>query len=395
MKQFLPVLLSLGGLALPCAAQTSFDPASGEIRIPCVAVRDSRQAAGLDQHYRVVLRDRGGASRFALVDIAPTDYDTECSGAFDFGTDLYTDILNIGDQSWTIRLLRGADNVFVVAGIAPRGPAQTSLWVARHRGNRVFLAGAVHVLRASDYPLPRAFDEAYAQSSVMYFERDLDAPGEDGFAASGAIEALMRDPEGLSLAEQLAPATYERLREYLRTTWNLGTDQFELWSAQMFVSTFSFSHMERVHGVTALGVDGYLANRARADGKRIEGFETAAQQLAVLQAMDAGQEDELVQRFLDACATNANLADFDRLVSLWRRGDTATLNREEIAPMREADYADYALIQIQRNEAWLPRIEALLHTPETEMVVVGVAHMTGPDGLVARLRQLGYRVEKY
>ncbi|HEY0963792.1 MAG TPA: TraB/GumN family protein [Pseudomonadales bacterium] len=395
MKQSLAILLSLSCLAAPAWAQSTFDSTRGEIAVPCVSVWDSRQVVGVDSHYRVLLRDRGTSSHFAIADIAPIDYDTECGGVFDLATKRYTDIVNIGDESWNVSLRRGSDDVFTLESVTPRGAAQTSLWVARSGGHRVFLAGAVHVLRASDYPLPRAFDEAYAQSARLYFERDLDAPGEEGFGSSAGIAAMMRDPEGLTLRQQLEPRTYERLRDYLRSTWNLGMEQVNAWSAQMFVSTFSFSHMERVHGVSAVGVDGYLANRARADGKPIDGFETAAQQLAMLQAMDAGREDELVRTFLDACATNANLADFDRLVSLWRLGDTGALNREEIAPMREADYADYELIQIQRNEAWLPRIEALLRTPETEMVVVGVAHMTGRDGLVARLRQLGYHVEKY
>ncbi|MGV3593289.1 MAG: TraB/GumN family protein, partial [Gammaproteobacteria bacterium] len=359
------------------------------------AVWDSRQVVGVDTHYRVLLRDRGTASHFAIAAIAPTDYDTDCIGSFDLATNRYTDVVNIGDVSWNVRLRRGSDNVFSLESVRPRGPAQTSLWVARNGSHRVYLAGAVHVLRESDYPLPRAFDEAYAQSSTLYFERDLDAPSELGFGSNSEIDALMRDPEGLTLAQQLTPGTYARLRNYLLGTWNLGMEQFNDWSAQMFVSTFGFSHLEHVHGVTAAGVDDYLANRARGDGKPIEGFETAAQQLAVLQAMDAGQEDELMRKFLDASATNAHLADFEQLVELWRRGDTATLNREEIAPMREADYADYQLIQVQRNEAWLPRIEALLHTPETEMVVVGIVHMAGREGLVARLRQLGYRVEKY
>lgn len=395
MKQSLAVLLSLGCFAAASHAQTTFDPARGEISVPCVGVWDSRQVVGVDTYYRVLLRDRGTASHFAIAEIAPTDFDTECSGRFDLATNRYTDVVNIGDESWNIGLQRGSDNVFTLESVTPRGPAQTSLWVAHDGSNRVYLAGAVHVLRESDYPLPRAFDEAYTQSSTLYFERDLDAPSEVDFGSSAGVDALMRDPEGLTLTQQLTPATYGRLGDYLRATWNFDMEQFNDWSAQMFVSTFSFSHLERVHGVTAAGVDGYLANRARADGKPIEGFETSAQQLAVLQAMDAGHEDELMRKFLDACMTNANLADFERLVTLWRRGDTATLNREEIAPMREADYADYQLIQVQRNEAWLPRIEALLHTPEIEMVVVGVAHMTGRDGLVARLRQLGYRVEKY
>src|SRR5690606_162796 len=188
--------------------------------------------------YRALLRDLGTGSHFTLVEITPTDVDTQCSGSFDTATNLYRDIVNVGDESWTIRLLRGADNVFTVDSIAPRGPAQTSLWIARNGDHRVYLAGAVHALRESDYPLPRAFDEAYAQSDVLYFERDLDAPGEEDFESRDDLEALMRDPEGLTLAQQLTPATYEGLRDYLRTTWDLDVEQVNDWSAQMFVSTF-------------------------------------------------------------------------------------------------------------------------------------------------------------
>ena len=45
-----------------------------------------------------------------------------------------------------------------------------------------------------------------------------------------------------------------------------------------------------------------------------------------------------------------------------------------------------------RNENWIPRIEALLLDPGTRMVVVGAAHLGGPNGVIALLEARGHTV---
>ena len=39
--------------------------------------------------------------------------------------------------------------------------AASPVWLVESGQNRLFLAGTIHVLRASDYPLPEAFETAY------------------------------------------------------------------------------------------------------------------------------------------------------------------------------------------------------------------------------------------
>ena len=48
----------------------------------------------------------------------------------------------------------------------------------------------------------------------------------------------------------------------------------------------------------------------------------------------------------------------------------------------------------RRNQAWLPRVEQLLHGDGTSMVVVGALHLVGEGGLVDLLRDQGYQVEQ-
>lgn len=57
----------------------------------------------------------------------------------------------------------------------------------------------------------------------------------------------------------------------------------------------------------------------------------------------------------------------------------------------------YRLINVQRNQAWLPKLQQRLdeggHDADV-LVVVGALHLLGPDGLVEQLRDQGYQVER-
>jgi uncharacterized protein YbaP (TraB family) len=379
---------------LQCAAQsTTFDAQGGVLDIPCLYAADLSQPQGY--HYKARLRRVGNSQQYSVEQLQPADYDTDCSGWFHLGTKVYVDVVNMGDNSYNVRMRRGDDNLFTLEASTLRGPATTSLWVARNRGNTVYLAGAIHLLAAADHPLPRAYDEAYAKASALYFEVDEDDPNENGANLTRArLDELARDPQGKTLTQVLKPVTYGLLRDYLANTWNAPIASVEQWSAQMVAAMYGSWHLQVVHGVAADGVDDYLVNRARADHKRIEGFETSASQFNVLQTLDEGIEDDVVDDFLYSILSGADILGFQELVRIWRRGDTTELARR-LKLKSAADRADYQVLYANRNNAWVPQIEALLRTPETEMVVVGVAHMAGPDGLIAQLRQRGYSVEKY
>ena len=54
----------------------------------------------------------------------------------------------------------------------------------------------------------------------------------------------------------------------------------------------------------------------------------------------------------------------------------------------------YERLLVERNRNWLPKLEALFSRPGRAFVVVGAAHLVGPDGLIALLKAKGYQVEQ-
>ena len=55
----------------------------------------------------------------------------------------------------------------------------------------------------------------------------------------------------------------------------------------------------------------------------------------------------------------------------------------------------YKSLIADRNDAWLPKIEAMLKTREVEFVLVGALHLAGDDGLLSQLATRGYKVRQY
>ena len=86
----------------------------------------------------------------------------------------------------------------------------------------------------------------------------------------------------------------------------------------------------------------------------------------------------------------------EQLHAAWRAGDAQALWNGLAADMRARYPRLYAHINVERNDAWLPKLEARLQAPgdDDTLVVVGALHLLGGDGVVEKLRARGYRVER-
>ena len=54
----------------------------------------------------------------------------------------------------------------------------------------------------------------------------------------------------------------------------------------------------------------------------------------------------------------------------------------------------YQRVIVERNRAWLPKIESYLRDGESYFVVVGAGHLAGREGLIEALKAKGYSVEQ-
>jgi uncharacterized protein YbaP (TraB family) len=266
--------------------------------------------------------------------------------------------------------------------------AETSLWEVRKNGGVTYLGGTCHMLRRADYPLPAEFEKAYRAAEVLVFEAD---PGQlTSLEMQQALAARGIYSDGTTLEQVLRPETWRMLANYCRRA-GLQLEALESLKPPLLAMTLLGVELQR-HGVDQGGVDLYFHEKALADRKRVAALETVDEQIDFILGMGKGNEDRFIKY---ALADLDNLDEiFDRLVAAWRKGNEEALIALIQDETRQEFPEIYRTLFSKRNAAWLPVVEKYIASPEKELVLVGVGHLVGEDGLVAALRRQGYEVSK-
>lgn len=266
--------------------------------------------------------------------------------------------------------------------------ASSPVWLVESGSTKLFLAGTVHILRDSDYPLPRAFETAYARAQTLAFETDIAATQDTSFQQR-LLKAIAL-PKGTSLKQLLKPQTLDRLQTYLQEN-QLGLNQFAGLKPSMIAMTMTMIELKKL-GVGSQGVDNYFYQKARQDGKPTLALESVQKQIDFLAQMGQGQEDLMILQTLNEIETLET--EFSHMLRSWRQGDTQKLEELFITPMKNDFGPIYQQLLVKRNRNWLPQLIEYMQTPEIEMVLVGSAHMPGQDGLLILLEKAGYQISQ-
>lgn len=394
MKTFVvPLLIWLFLLPDWATAQTSkYDPDTRTLAIDCVEFHaggePARRTDGLPQRYAVEMLFQNG--RFSLAGARALNEAGDCSGRFNRDTGRYTDIVRIGDDAFDVILEIESDNTLSHVSHTYREPADTSLWRVTDGEREVFIGGAVHILSSHDYPLPESYETAYRNSDVVVLE--IDVTDQSEFTIEKLVERAVRK-DGVTLRERLEPLTYFMLEDQL-FQWGIPISAVENWHVP-FVADLLVEIGLELLGYGLDGVDTAYGRRAKADGRPIMALETVDFQAELISGLYQGLENELILNRLDVIQTGRLETIIKEDVRAWREGDLNSILENDIIPLQSSSPADYESLLAGRNRDWMPRILEMFLTDEVELVLVGVAHLPGQDGILTMLEEAGFSVEYY
>lgn len=249
--------------------------------------------------------------------------------------------------------------------------------------NTVYLLGSIHVLRQSDYPLPPAVLEAYANSKSLFMEVDLDEMGSAQVQSEMLASAVL--PEGKTLPDVLGQERYARASALAHAVGvELSTfDQFAPWFAAEAISELQLTQLGFK---PETGVEMYFMAKARNDGKSVAGLETVHDQISLFQSMSLDTQAEYLLSSLEQAHDLA--AEVNSMVSAWQRGDTQWF-ADQMKSELGRDARLYDSVLSARNRKWLPKIEALLEGDKNYLVIVGTGHLVGRDSVIDLLKKDG------
>jgi len=285
------------------------------------------------------------------------------------------------------RLLCGLVFAFVALGAAAQAD-QPALWKLSGPKGQIHFFGSFHLLPPNVEWRTPALARALEQSAAIVFELDV-----EGATSAKAMEPMMAKfgllPPGQTLRAQLKDKDYA---EFEKLAGELGLPPAGLapmrpWLAALVMGV---QFVVKQGYDPARGVEQQVAVWAKQNGKALGSLESVESQLRIFADLSREQEVALLQ------VTVRQLRELpgvlDQILAAYRKGDQAALERvlhagmDELPALRQRIFGD-------RHRAWLPQIEKMLAEGGNRVVIVGAAHLVGPDSVIALLRAKGYKVE--
>jgi uncharacterized protein len=282
--------------------------------------------------------------------------------------------------------LRHAVTAFALAAsFAGAAVAAPPVWVVKDKDSEIVLFGSIHVLPASLDWEPPALDRALKAADDLWFELPID-PQSEAYTALLAQQLGVLPPEG-SLFKLLPPED-AALMSQVAATYEVSPvllDRLKPWLAEIALAGGAY---RKVGADATTGVEKIISGLAP-QAKR-QAFETPAEQIGML---SAGSSDEQVASLRETLHEMADKPDeYAVLVKAWLDGDMATLDAEALEPLRKASPDLFKRLVSDRNARWVQVLDARMKGHGKTVVVVGIGHLIGPDGVPAQLRALGYSV---
>jgi uncharacterized protein YbaP (TraB family) len=267
--------------------------------------------------------------------------------------------------------------------------ARNFIWKANGRsGGVVYLVGSVHLLTKDFYPLNGAIENAYKESDLLVEEVDMGEMLASGSQLQMLSRGLMSGEQ--SLDKVLSPATYAL---FSKRAADIGVPVEALRRMKPWMIALTIEAMEwQKAGFDAdLGLDKHFYDRAQMDGKTVQGLETIDYQIARFDDMPMELQDHLLAETIKGLDTEQ--ANMGQLMESWRVGDAPAVERIVLKDLQQEPQL-YQRLLVERNRNWLPKLESFFTRKGPAFVVVGAAHLVGPDGLIAMLRAKGHTVEQ-
>ncbi len=265
--------------------------------------------------------------------------------------------------------------------------AKSFLWRVQSDSSLLYLAGSVHALPADVYPLNPAFERAFEATGTLVEEIDLAAGDLLAIAPMILTKGMYLDGRTFDSA-----VSKETLSLVLKHVSDPALQQLirgmKPW---MVMLTLTAMQVQQAGLDVNLGLDKYFFDKATAAGRTIVGLETAESQIDRFDRMPEALQEQLLRSALEDL--DAQTRELGTIVTAWQRGDAAALEETLLGGFKQYPAAYQSLI-VERNRNWMPQIEACLAGTTRCLVVVGAAHLVGPDGLLALLQKRGYRVEQ-
>lgn len=263
-------------------------------------------------------------------------------------------------------------------------PATPALWHADCPGTgEAWLFGTIHALERPAAWRGETVDKAMNEADLVMVEL-ADNGDAKAAAATWALLAGSRDEPPLSA--RVSPERQGDLAMALKRTGleNRDFSDTETWAAALTIAQTARTGLD-----SANGIDGAVLDAMH--GKKVEELEGRKGQLAIFDRLPKKEQRDLLDAVVADAASGTD--ESAAIAAAWRKGDMNAIAKKTETGMLADPELREALFTA-RNQRWSERVLAAMARDGRPFVAVGAAHLAGPQGLPAMLREKGCAVER-
>lgn len=251
-----------------------------------------------------------------------------------------------------------------------------ALWKVEHQGTTSYLLGSIHIGKSSWYPLPSYITDAFDTSEKIVVELDA-------LKHSAMMSQQMMLSEGQTLKGSLSPETYKQVKDYLSLNgMSIATfNQFKPWAVATVLSILPYlkSGLD-----PALGIDAQLITRAKNTSMEVIELEKAQFQIDLLSSVFS--DEKMLIELLEQPEE-----EVQQLINFWATGNMNKINE---LMQQQMSKSQRELMLTARNVDWVKKLDVLFKSKTSHFIVVGAAHLAGPDGVPTLLSKNGFKITR-
>ena len=265
------------------------------------------------------------------------------------------------------------------------GQGKSFLWKVEGAGGSAYLLGSLHVLTQDSYPLNATINKAFADSKVLVEEVDIDETSDPAQMMAALMKAMLT---GQTLDQVVSADTYAEVKRRAEKAGlpMMALNRMKPW---LVAITLMAPTLQSAGFKPELGVDRHFYDRAIAMDMKRQALETLQYQLDRFDELPPKLQEELLKTTMEDLDTE--VSSVKEMAQAWAFGNVAAIEKMTLKALQESPEL-YKRLLIERNNNWVPQVEQCLKQKAGCFIVVGAAHLVGPDGLPALLSKKGYKV---
>jgi len=277
--------------------------------------------------------------------------------------------------------------VFVTTPALAQKTGNQFMWkVEGPNGSTAYLLGSLHVLTPDFYPLNAALNKAFSESKTLVEEVDIDEMSDPMMMMAALSKAMLTD--GRTLDQVIAPELFAEVKTRAEKA-GLPMMALQRMKPWLVAITLMAPTLQAAGFKPELGIDRHFFDRAKDSGMKRQALETMAFQLDQFDTLPAKLQEEMLKSTLEDLDTE--VSGVKDMAQAWTFGNVAAIEKLTLTSLQDAPEL-YQRLLVDRNRNWIPHVEACIKNNSGCFIVVGAAHLVGPDGLPTLLSKKGYKV---